>query len=64
MPVDYQKLYAFLVGQIDDTIHLAEAALQQQENSTLVSVGQKLKLALLTAEEIYLKDTDDESFLK
>ncbi len=59
--MDYQKLYAYLVGQIDDTLQMIALQLQSAAPgySELRAVGEKLKGALLTAEEMYL-DAEEE----
>jgi len=52
--MDYRKLYAYLVGQIDEVIEeIGELDLIAAE-----PVRQKLKTALLTAEEMYLQETE------
>ena len=59
--VDYQKLYSYLVGQIDDTIQLICSDLMNRQHGfqELNAVGEKLRDALLTAEEMYLDDTEN-----
>ena len=59
--VDYQKLYAYLVGQIDDTLQLIcyDLLKGQYGWDELNAVGEKLRDALLAAEEMYLAETDD-----
>ncbi len=59
--VNYQKLYAFLVGEIDDTLQMICDKLLKGEYGfmELNQVGEKLKSALLSAEEMYLGDTED-----
>ena len=59
--VDYQKLYSYLVGQIDDTIQLICSDLMNGQHGfqELNAVGEKLRDALLTAEEMYLDDTEN-----
>ncbi|MBR2131904.1 MAG: hypothetical protein IJ955_05065 [Oscillospiraceae bacterium] len=56
MSVNYQRLYAYLVGKIDDALTLLDTGdlLQVQRVRTI------LYDALQTAEEIYLDDTEDE----
>ena len=58
--VNYQKLYAFLVGQIDDVLQLIcyDMLKGQHGREELNEVGEKLKAALLTAEEMYLNETE------
>lgn len=60
MAANYQKLYSYLVGQIDDTLQLIAYDLThgQQGFAPLNEIGLKLKQALLTAEEIYLNDAE------
>ena len=59
--VDYQKLYAFLVGEIDDTIQAICSNLVNGQHGwhELNAVGEKLRDALLKAEDMYLDDTED-----
>ena len=54
--VDYKKLYTYLVGQIDDTLQLIAGDLVGGNPGwkELSAVGEKLKNALLAAEEMYL----------
>lgn len=58
MKTIYQKLYAYLVGQIDDTLQdiAGELVSGGCEQSPLLAVGNKLKNALLTAEGMYLDE--------
>lgn len=62
METNYQKLYTYLVGQIDDTLQFIAGELVggSCDNSALLTVGSRLKGALLTAEEMYLDESDDE----
>ena len=56
MFINYQKIYAYLVGQIDDVI-------ESMGNLDLVAaepIRQRLKQALLTAEEMYLDETEND----
>ena len=59
--VDYQKLYAFLVGQIDDTLQLIcyDLLNGQHGQEELNEVGEKLRNALLVAEEMYLDESEN-----
>lgn len=59
--VDYQKLYAFLVGQVDDTIQLICENLMTDHHGwkEFNAVGEKLRNALLAVEEIVLSDEED-----
>ena len=56
--MNYQKLYAYLVGQMDDTIQFICDKLLKGEHGfeELNAVGEKLRDVLLTAEEMYLDD--------
>ena len=58
MTVDYQKLYAYLVGQVDDTLQIIAGNLVsgKTDRDALVSVGEKRKTALLTAEDMVLDE--------
>ena len=60
MDVNYQKLYAYLVGQIDDTLQTIAGNLMENKTGReeLVAVGETLKNALLTAEEMYLDEPE------
>ena len=59
---NYQKLYAYLVGQIDDTLQLIGYDLMNGQHGfqELNAVGEKLRNALLKAEDMYLEN-DEES---
>ena len=61
MEVKYDKLYSYLVGQIDDVLQLIcyDLLKGQHGREELNEVGEKLKDALLTAEEMYLEETDE-----
>ena len=58
----YKKLYAYLVGEIDDTIQIIchNLLTGQLGREELIAIGEKLRDALLTAEERYLDATEDE----
>lgn len=62
MAVNYQKFYTYLVGQIDDALQFIAGELVGGgcDNSALLTVGNRLKAALLTAEEMYLDASDEE----
>ena len=59
--VNYQKLYSYLVGQIDDVLQLIcyDLLKGQHGRAELNEVGEKLKAALYTAEEMYLDATEE-----
>ena len=59
--MSYQKLYAYLVGQIDDTLQMIAGDLVAGNpgRNELYAVGEKLKNALLTAEDMYLDETEE-----
>ena len=59
--VNYQKLYAYLVGQIDDVLQLIcyDLLKGQHGREELNEVGEKLKAALYTAEEMYLDEAQE-----
>ena len=61
MAVNYQKLYAYLVGQIDDTLQIIAGDLVNGKTgwNELNAIGEKLKTALLTAEDMYLDETEE-----
>jgi len=52
--VNYQKLYAYLVGQID----LAITVLEKNGENGAAAAEELLRTALLTAEETYLKESE------
>ena len=58
MSGNYHKLYSYLVGQVDDTIQFICDKLLKGEHGfeELNAVGEKLRDALLAAEEIYQTD--------
>ncbi len=62
MSVNYQKLYFYLVGQIDETLQeIAGYATSPTARCTeLFVIGEKLKNALLSAEDIYLNEAEDD----
>lgn len=62
MSVNYQKLYSYLVGQIDETLQQIAAYVMTTTNKSpeLLEIGDKLKNALLLAEDMYLDDTEEE----
>ena len=63
MSVNYQKLYTYLAGQVDDALQFIAGALVLDgdcDNSALQTVGNRLKNALLTAEDMYIDSSDDE----
>ena len=61
MPPIYQRIYSYLVGQVDDTLQLICDDLLNGKHgfAELNEVGEKLKAALLTAEEMYLNETEE-----
>ena len=56
----YQKLYSYLVGQVDNTLQMIAGHLTDgvAGRDALIAVGEKLKNALLTAEDMYLNETE------
>lgn len=62
MAVDYQKMYAYLVGQVDDSLQMIADALIDEDpgRDELVAVGNKLKAALEEVEEEYILADEDE----
>ena len=61
MEVRYDKLYSYLVGQIDDVLQLICYDLLKGHHGReeLNEVGEKLRDALHIAEEMYLADTEE-----
>ena len=61
MAVKYDKLYSYLVGQIDDVLQLiCDDLLKGQHGwKELNEVGEKLRDALLAAEEMYLDESEN-----
>ena len=63
MSVNYQKLYTYLVGQVDDVLQFIAGKLVldgECDNSALLTVGSRLKNALLTAEDLHIDEMDEE----
>ena len=58
----YKKMYATVVGQVDDVLQKIGEALVSGDygREKLIEVGEKLKAALLEAEEMYLDAGEDE----
>ena len=58
MAVDYQKLYAFLVGEMDNILQrIADDLISQKcDWHEMNEIGNRLKDALLKAEERYLSE--------
>lgn len=56
MDAVYQKLYVYLVGEIDDVLQTIAENLVDGNTGwhELNTIGERLKNALLTAEECYL----------
>ena len=61
MPADYQKLYTYVVGKVDDTIKLIDLVGVSGNGVEMVSavIKESLVQILQTAEEMYLNDTED-----
>ena len=61
MEIRYDKLYSCLVGQIDDVLQLIcyDLLKGQHGREELNEVGEKLRDALLTAEEMYLDESEN-----
>ena len=57
----YQKLYSYVVGQVDNTLQIIAEKLVngQTDRDALITVGNQLKTALLTAEDMYLNETEE-----
>lgn len=63
MSVNYQKLYTYLVGQVDDVLQFIAGKLVldgECDNRALQTVGSRLKNALLTAEDLHIDEMDEE----
>ncbi len=58
MAVDYQKLYAFLVGEVDNVLQrIADDLISQKcDWHEMNEIGNRLKNALLETEERYLSE--------
>ena len=56
----YNKLYAYLAGQIDETLQIIAQNLVSGNTgwAEMNAIGEKLKNALLTAEEQYMNNAD------
>ena len=59
---DYKKLYSYLVGQIDNTLQMICSDLLDGKHgfNELNKVGENLRNALLTAEEMVLEQSEKE----
>ncbi len=59
----YQQLYAYLVGQVDDSLQMIGEALLRENcgRADLLAVGEKLKAALQAAEERYIQEEGEEN---
>lgn len=57
----YNKLYAYLAGQIDETLQMIAQNLISGNTgwAEMNAIGEKLKNALLTAEEQYMNDAEN-----
>ena len=54
--MDYQKMYSYLVGQIDDTLGMMYGL----DIMPTAGIRKKLENALLTAEEMYIDQEEQE----
>ena len=61
MRANYQKLYAYLVGQVDEALQEIAGILINGEpgRNEIVALGEKLKNALLATEDMFLEDTEE-----
>lgn len=59
MAVNYEKLYAYLVGRVDDSLQRIAGMLMEGRcgRAELVEIGETLQAALLAAEEMYVSET-------
>ena len=63
MEFNYKKPYTYLVGQIDDVLQFMAGELvtnSSKDQRSLLLAGNRLKEALLTAEDMYLNQEDEE----
>ena len=60
MPELHQKLYAYLVGEVDGALQMIAKgyAKQADKERLLLTVGEKLKAALLAAEDMYIEQEE------
>ena len=60
MPERHQKLYAYLVGEVDGALQMIAKGYAEQADKErlLLTVGEKLKAALLAAEDMYIEQED------
>ena len=58
----YKKMYATVVGQVDNTIQMIGESVLGGDcgREKLIEVGEKLKAALMEAEEMYLDAEEEE----
>ena len=59
--VDYEKLYHFLVGKVDDTLQLICYDLLKGQHGEFEfrQVANSLRAALMEAEEMYLNQSEE-----
>ena len=57
MSVNYQKLYCYLVGQVDDALGMMHG----KDMVAAAPIREKLHNALLTAEDMYMDAEEDET---
>lgn len=57
----YKKMYATVVGEVDDTLQIIANALVADDcnREKVIEIGEKLKKALADAEEMYLDAEED-----
>ena len=57
---NYQKLYAYLVGEVDGALQMIAKGYAEQADKErlLLTVGEKLKAALLAAEDMYIEQEE------
>jgi hypothetical protein len=57
MPVNYQQLFTYLVGEVNDSLREIEEAMDQKDcgKEELMSIGVKLRSAMLTVNEMRQK---------
>ena len=60
MPELHQKLYAYLVGEVDGALQMIAKGYAEQADKErlLLTVGEKLKAALLAAEDMYIEQEE------
>ena len=61
---NYQKLYAYMAGEVDEALEMIANGYVREgygKDRLVIAVGEKLKGALLKAEEMYVEAEEERS---